>query len=227
METLVGSIFLAALTIMGVEPRYKIAIIDTGYSYDIFQGERLKLCDSGHYDFVAGAPVISTGTGHGSKVAAIIANRLKNVDYCAVIYNVEAKPGYIPSALVSKAFLRVSSQRFTAVTVSFSGTVPSPGEKMAMELAVESGAKIFVAAGNMSKDLDQICNVYPACYPIPKMKVVGAVGDDYTLPADYSNYGSRIDIWALGSYDQVDYGTSYAVPRALASYVRSLERFPF
>ncbi len=87
-----------------------------------------------------------------------------------------------------------------------------------------------MAAGNKKLNLvRKKCLQFPECYSFKNLIVVGA--QDYNEPkkhAEYSNYGTRVDLWAPGWYLNKDgsmsHGSSYAAPRALSEYILYLER---
>lgn len=214
-----------------VEPRYKIAIIDTGYdpSRAVF---KLKLCKTGHYDYLTKTSNVNFFHEHGTRVADIIAEKLKDVEYCAIIYQMYTtteKDG--PHAELkdeADAINMATGERVTAINLSFSGPDKAPEEIQALDWATQSGVTIFIAAGNEHKNLNYKCDVYPACHKFNRMIVVGM--QDYDEPKKHdkdSNYGRRVDVWAPGySFDKEDnfeHGTSFAAPRALADYILFLE----
>jgi subtilisin family serine protease len=201
----------------------KIAIIDTGYDASISKSP-LKLCQTGHYDYLSNTPVVGSAHPHGTVVASVIAEMLTDVNYCAVIYQVVTPMGLTADAIMN-AFDRARSEGISAVNLSISGRLYSWSERRAMEATAKAGTVIFTAAGNERTNLDKFCNAYPACYPIQNMYVVGATERDNTEPTPYTNYGKVVDVWMPGDYEilnEVVEGTSFAAPRALAFYVYAL-----
>jgi subtilisin family serine protease len=201
----------------------RIAIIDTGYS-PRFGSVPLKLCKTGHFDFMTSKPEVGSVSPHGSIVGAIIAEELQDVNYCAVIYQVVGPEG-LTATTVQKAFEKAKTSGIAAINLSLSGRAHSFAEKNAIKAVADRGTVIFAAAGNDQMDLGNFCNSFPACYSIPNMYVVGATERENSYPARYTNYGTKVTIWLPGDYEfqgQVVEGTSFAAPRALSDYVYSL-----
>lgn len=214
--------------IIGSAPAIKIAIIDTGLQLD---KTNLKLCPTGHFNFATNEPVVGVSKiypEHGTLVASIIADNLKRVDYCAIIYQVSTYSG-ISVMDITRAAKMALKEEVTAVNLSISGNEYSREENAALYDLLDRGA-VFVAAGNDHIDLSKNCSVYPACYSMLLRKshffVVGALDDLNNVKALYSNYGEgRIDKWDRGMVvwnGTIDQGTSYATPRSLSKYVLSL-----
>lgn len=201
----------------------RIAIIDTGYKHDSTDVP-LKLCKDGHYDLVKKTPTIGYSIEHGTRVANIIAENLQNVDYCAVIFQLYGPDG-IDIQSIGQAVIRAIDAGVDVINISLTGNDPDFLEERVLEQATLRGIKVFQAAGNYSTNLDNKCDLYPACYKLPGVTVVGAL--DYTngLRARYSNYGSLVKEYYNGYsmyHNEIDNGTSYATPRALSNYVLKL-----
>lgn len=211
------------------EPRYVIAIIDTGYNPKLATIP-LKLCKTGHYDAITNTNNPNWSHPHGTRIANIIAERLKDVDYCAQIINY-----YRPEREVTdvdrlvQALNHVQGRIPDFFNLSYEGIGREEGEEASLRRLTEAGAVLFAAAGNGGKNLDFMCNVYPACYKLKNLYVVGAKSfENPKERAPYSNYGKKVDLWA-GGYaidkegELCGQGTSYAAPRALSEYVLWLE----
>lgn len=201
----------------------KIAIIDTGYQGN----EGLKVCPTGSLDFNTGLKEVGISPlnkDHGTKVASIIAESLKNVDYCALIYQVESIKGINPLHIALAATL-AEDENVVAINISLTGPLTDDAENVAL-LNVSQKAKLFMAAGNQKQDLTKKCLAFPACYGIANAQVVGALTPAGYLRAEYSNFGRGIvNNWQSGEVKwrgTLDYGTSFAAPRALSKYVLSL-----
>ncbi len=214
-------------------PHYKIAIIDTGYD-PARATVPLKLCKTGHYDYFTKTANLNFRDAHGTRVANLIAEKLKNVNYCAVIYQT-ATLGTMSTANDRANALNLAiGEQVVAINMSIqSDPRTSDVEREAFKFVSEARVAIFVAAGNngdgyQGKNLDKNCNIYPVCYGFKDLVVVGA--QDPENPKEHalsSNYGKkRVDIWAPGYYEDATdsaFGTSYAAPRALAEYILFLD----
>ncbi len=174
----------------------RIAVLDSGYS----QGDypKAKLCKIGHKDF--------TGTGiqdnlwHGTHITNIIADRIKHSNYCIIIVK-----WYDPNTPRSRytepsndAFQYVLKLKVDVVNYSAGGSYTSKAEKRAIAKLLARGVKVFVAAGNESRDLNQNCTYFPACYNLNKLVVVG--NKTVTGPVEgSSNYGNVVNHWEVGT----------------------------
>jgi subtilisin family serine protease len=207
-------------------PRYKIAIIDSGYDPTRATAP-LVTCKTGHYDYFTKTANLAFQGEHGTRVASIVANKLKEVDYCVVVYQVSTIPNAplpMNSNDLADAINLAIAEQVDAINISAGGVgTQSSIERAALVTAANLGISVFVAAGNNSQNLDKDCNYYPACYKIKGVIVVGAQDyDDPKQPANYSNYGKIVDLWGPGYYQEYR-GTSYATPRALSEYILFLE----
>lgn len=210
------------------QPKYKIAIFDTGYDISNAGPVKLKLCKTGHYDFHTHKAEIGHTLQHGTQVASIIAESLKNVDYCAVVfqmydYNENAFSFSDFKLAVDKAI----HEHVSVVNMSFNGYQYSKIEDFSLQRLSNSGAVMFVAAGNENHELDQNCDAYPACLNIDNLNAVGALEPGTNLPTEYTNFGSHIKAWASGMNNLTHNprgGTSMAAPKALSRYVLELDR---
>lgn len=204
------------------EPKYKIAILDTGYDAHIAR-YKLKTCKTGHFDYASKQPFIGhASVDHGTYVAQTIARQLYEVDYCAVIYQISGPDGEFATANEVDALRRARGVGVVAVNLSFRSNYFDYKEHHALQETSDAGIKIFSAAGNENQDLDRVCNVYPPCYRIKNMIVVGAITADNDAKASYSNYGQKVNAWYPGTFTDgltVVKGTSFAAPYALGQYL--------
>lgn len=144
----------------------RVAVIDSGYN-----GKRANICKWGSYDFTTG----EFGVGkdvipHGTNVTNTIATG--NKDYCIMVlkifHNGHNYINYIPAAVY-----RAVNEGATVINMSLEGQKFDKQEYEAISYAVSKGVKVFVASGNDSQNLDLMCDIYPACYRIPGVVVVG------------------------------------------------------
>lgn len=204
----------------------RVAIIDTGFKHYEFDTP-LKLCTSGHFDFVKKLQEVNATLPHGTRVANIIANQLKDVQYCALIYQVYGPKGVALND-VTLAINKAVANKADVINISLSGDHPDLLEQQALQDAVNAGVKVFIAADNHGINLDKDCEIYPVCYKLNGVDIVGALDPNTGGLADYTNYGSIVNDYYDGSsewHGVRDYGTSYAAPRALSRYVLELSRF--
>jgi subtilisin family serine protease len=197
----------------------RIAIIDTGYA-----GTKLKLCPSGHFDYMTKKPVVGSQSSHGTSVGDIIADGLVGIDYCAVIFQIRDKNGYSTIDNYVDALERIAKGNFVALNISLAGGLQSVKERDALRAVAVKWTAVFVASGNDGKNLNYECDIFPACYDIPNVHPVGAL-DGEGKQAKTSNRGTRINLWYSGVFMGA-YGTSFAAPRALVDYTRLYSRSP-
>lgn len=192
----------------------RVAVIDSGYN----KTPDIQLCEDGHYDFLTKQPIIGyDNIGHGTEIARIIANEA-NKDYCLVIYRVFAK-GIKTGDAVPRAIRKAIADKISIINMSYSGSELDVEEYREMWSAGEMGIKMFVAAGNNDQNLDDTCDIYPACYAIIRMTVVGSKNayDDSNM----SNVGKVIDQEEDYCYGMMC-GTSVSAAIATGKYLRSL-----
>jgi subtilisin family serine protease len=208
----------------------RIAIIDTGYDSKYQQpGDSTpKFCSSGSYDFLSKTNQINATAPHGTIITEIIVGELKSVDYCIMEYQVSLDKDEFNtnSKVLVHAVVIAALDGAQAINISMAGGISSPEEFAALKYASALEIKIFVAAGNDSKDLTKICNSYPACYKDKNIFPVEAI-DKFKNRCVVSNYGSRIRETGYGeiSWRGVKQcATSFATPRALSRYVLSLHK---
>jgi hypothetical protein len=215
---------------------YRIAIIDDGYDelYSAtINAEPLKICPTGSYDFNSNIPGVHYSGHHGTIVGSIIAKKLKNVNYCAVIYKVfptviaDAKPTDLIRALAA-----AQTEGFTAINMSYNGATGFILEEALMRNLGAHGVKMFIAAGNENHNLDSVCDAFPTCYlKMEGATVVGALQDS-GKKCRLSNYGSIVNAKAFGTLDSSynedvsQCATSFATPRILSDYILSLVKLP-
>jgi hypothetical protein len=214
---------LTILTVANAEPvrpKFKVAIIDTGYISSANTG--LKLCSTGHYDFRVELPVVGHTRPHGTLVAEIIAKKLRNVDYCAVIYQIEDRDGHYPLSNLVAALKMSMREHVDAVNYSLNGFDASIEERDTWRQLSTKNIMLFVAAGNKHSNLDVACLQFPVCYDIQNLYAVGALDSNRKLPAAYSNFGKSVRLWFNGDSLHGTQGTSFAAPRALSEYILRL-----
>lgn len=238
MTKIQRALFLTSLGIMGfmigfaigeiakadeLDTRYKIAVIDTGFTPMMFDTTGFKLCESGHYDFNTNTPTVGRDTmGHGAYVTALINHHAQTNNICFLVYKVfgeNVKDQYA----VTNALIKAYKAGAKAVNMSLYMTQYSERTRRVFKYVSKRGVKLFVASGNHGVDLNKICRYYPVCYKgiNPRLTIVGAT-DRYNRVARYSNIGAKLTVYQFGDVGR-SRGTSFASPRALGDYVRGLK----
>jgi hypothetical protein len=215
------------------EKTLKVAILDSGFDMSAADSShRIKLCNTGHYDFNKNMAGISSSSPHGTFVASALSEGIEDVDYCILVFNVlqhdlNKETGMTILNKFTSAIDLALTERVVAINISVYGSGHRYTERAALQRLSRHGIHIFVAAGNSHMDLNKACLIYPACYRgIPTLSVVGSTGDNFGEPAEYSSYGERVTEWYYGDVivgGRIYEGTSFASPRAMSDYVRTLE----
>lgn len=208
-------------------PEFRIVVIDTGFNQEM-TSVPVKICKKGHWDALTNEDEVGFVDPHGTYVAATIAQELNalKVNYCIVVIQAFGEDGLSEDTIV-KALKRAERVGASAVNISMTGFMYFHYEKEMMKEVIAAGIPIFTAAGNDRVNLDLGCTRFPACYRLPGQHVIGAISPDGLVPDSYSNFGGAVTAWYPGMFiDQahgtVMHGTSFATPRAIASYIYSL-----
>lgn len=172
----------------------KIAVVDSGLN--LRAKEDVKLCPTGHADFTGTG--FKDNIGHGTNIAYVIADRLKDVDYCIVVVKVfdVKSPRYIFNPTVLGFLHLLNVNQLDVVNYSAGGVGDIIAEKVIIKGLLAQDVKFVCAAGNDAKDLEKNCDYYPACYSgvVP----VGNLQQD-GRPAKTSNYGKPVKFWEVGT----------------------------
>lgn len=201
---------------------YKVAIIDSGFSPMPGDSSVLKLCKSGHYDYVTKESEVGADyIGHGSFVTYLINRHSKTKNMCYLIYKVFGNGS--DEFAIEKAFLKAYKEGARAINFSMVMFQYSHRARGIVKYITNKGVKIFASAGNSHRNMNTHCTTYPVCFKgINSNLVVVGSTDVYGGVASYSNYGARIDVYEFGDMKQ-HRGTSFAAPRALGKYINSLK----
>ena len=219
--------------LFGLQPPQKkvlrIVILDTGFTRTVTS--KIKLCKSGAKDFTGSG--IHDNTGHGSHIANIIADRLQDVEYCAIIvkwFNPNLTPLERQETTLD-AFKYIDTLKDIAlVNYSAGGQGSSVEERDVLQALGTKGIKLVVSAGNERHNLDKDCNFFPACYNVSGMAVIGN-GVSMKKRNKTSNYGNKVTQWEDGTdvlanagiYGNVKMtGTSQAAAIVSAKYIKEL-----
>ena len=137
--------------------------------------------------------------GHGTNISYIIADRLKDIDYCIIVIKVfdiknQEVFGLTPSKVAFLYLLTMGN--IDIINFSAGGRGDDHAEKILVSALIASNIKFISAAGNDFVNLDKDCYYYPACY-----NGVISVGNlmDNGKPAWSSNYGKRVTFWEWGT----------------------------
>jgi len=216
-----------------------IAIIDTGFGAG-FRGEEMaKLCKYGHKNFVDDDNSFKFGTkdpvpvdhnGHGTHVAGIIDKyaREANINYCLVVIEYYSPKDDSNQNLQNtvKAINYAKQIHVDFINYSSGGLDKSNEEVMAVKNFLNAGGKFIAAAGNEHTDLSQR-PYYPAMDD-SRVIVVGSIKRDGTI-ARYSNFGTRVNRWEMGSgvevFGKYMGGTSQACAIATGKLVGETKNF--
>jgi hypothetical protein len=188
-------ILLTINAVYSAEKRNRIAVIDTGISYDRIPS--VYLCENGDKDITG--HTIEDIIGHGTAVTEIISNYMNKNKFCInniKYYHNRGKSSEIIQSL--KYVLTLDNVKI--INISASGIGHDVNEENTLKRALEMGILVSVAAGNERKDLSKNCDIYPACYNIkhPNYYVVGSC-DKNGNPHHFSNYGGPINVCYDGS----------------------------
>ncbi|MDI7246500.1 MAG: S8 family serine peptidase [Bacillota bacterium] len=202
-----------------------VAVIDTGVQTD---HPDLAGHITAGYDFYNRTTYVRDINGHGTHVAGIIGAVTNNaVGMAGINWNVRIMPlkatddsgsGYLDLSMIIEALRYAADHAADVVNMSFQIGDASTGEDPFMDQAIEyaynKGVTMVAAAGNDGEPWI----AYPA--RDPRVIAVGAVSPDLAL-ADWSNYGSGIDVvapgvdilstWPTNSFANAS-GTSMATP---------------
>lgn len=223
MRSIVFTLITLMMSIGYASDKYKtkVAVIDTGYS-GFFATKRTKktMCKKGHYDFTFKEPKMGYDViGHGTFVTNLIVENAKRDDICILMYKVSAYSREETRDHIQRALIYAYKKGARVVNISMGDRTFNYNESKIFKMAARKGMKIFVAAGNEGKNMNDMCNIYPGCYTAPNIFTVGST-DRTGLIETYSNKGSKVQIYEYGTIPNVGRGTSFATPRAVARFLR-------
>ena len=141
----------------GVEKPVVIAVVDTGFDFqsdwkEIKMLEKPKLCRFGHKDFTGTG--LQDTHGHGTHVAGLIAQQLKDINYCLVIIKV-----FDPKAdnLLNnrRGFMWAIDLKVQAINYSGGGEDYDVIECTIVKRVLDQGILFVSAAGNESSEINE------------------------------------------------------------------------
>lgn len=206
---------------------FVVAVIDTGFGY-LNTGHSANLCEYGHKDFSIDRQfsksfltkdVIPVDTGgHGTNVAGLIENEIKNsglAGYCLLIikYFSYAQSGHQNFLASLESIKYARDMGANIINYSSHGKSSNFYERRAIVSYLNLGGIFVAAVGNDGKNLDMDGNMtYPAGYD-SRIVAVGSK-DEYGFVSPFSNYGKIVNRWEIGvsrtAFDITMSGTSQA-----------------
>ena len=202
----------------------KVAVVDSGVDQTHpFLESRVT---SDGYDFVDVDSNPYDEFGHGTHVSGIIVDCTPGVKVKILPVRVLGADGNGWNSVISSGIYYAVERGAKVINMSLNGDC-TQDEEDAIDYAVQKGVTVVVSAGNKNEDVVKTYNC-----PAHKKNVicVGAI-DLRNVKADFSNYGSTLDVVAPGVgiyscvpggyYESWD-GTSMATPHvaALAAMVK-------
>ncbi len=204
-------------------PKVTVGVVDSGVDYNHkFLKDRMGKCEFDAID-EDGDPLDESK--HGTHVAGIIADTtLENVKINA--YRCMDANGEGSEEQIAAAIEQAVEDDVDVINVSLGCRGYAPLEKVALDKAIAKDIVVVVAAGNDNVDANM---VWPASYQNAITVAALTQGDseeDSPYRANYSNYGSVIDVSAPGTgvystvpknkYETLS-GTSMAAPYVAAA----------
>lgn len=169
-----------------------VGVIDNGIDFDhpLFDG----LADSTGYDFIDNdedpSEEVGDLLGHGTFVSGLV--KLMAPDCELMPYRVFDENGVGNAYIISLAIYQAIDDSVDVINMSFNTYTASSSIQTAIAAAHQAGITMVASSGNDS--CSTIC--YPASYD--GVISVGAI-DSLDYKADFSNYGSYLDVVAPGT----------------------------
>ena len=197
------------LTVQAYARPVIIAVIDTGFAYNIESLPEKHLCKYGHKDFSNDqkwAKYLDTvdrvpldRNGHGTNIVGVIDKTANGGNYCFVI--IKWFGGGVGSKendnSAGQAMKYAASLNPDIINISAGGPDFDKTEYEAVEKYLNNGGILVAAVGNNNKDLGIKGNTfYPAMYD----KRIIVVGNKEKNGERYfnSNYGKPVKNWEVG-----------------------------
>lgn len=167
--------------------KVKVAVIDSGYNFADITNYYGVQTDGGQ-----------DWNGHGTHVTGIIlaTNPFIEVSVYQGVKSQTYKNNFIP---VTQSLSKAIAWGADIINISLSGTGFYKKEYKLLKKAESLGIIVVVSAGNDRKNLSKNnCDVYPACYQLKNVIVVGNLANDNIINSS-SNYGDRVDTYFYGT----------------------------
>ncbi len=138
----------------------RVAVIDTGINYT----RARNLCPAGHKDFTGKG--LYDANGHGTNVSGLIDKNVGSRNYCQVIIKYFHDKGdeYNVVFTSNQAFSHAIDMGVDIINFSSVGFAPNKLERELVKKALDRGIIIITPSSNRNLNLDDFCNVFPACY---------------------------------------------------------------
>lgn len=208
--------FLISLCVINVyakENRERIIIIDTGYIESLAPEISKYACED-QYNFTEE----KITHPHGTSIAKLITENLDSTKYCFSEIAYYTFP--VNELIYVKSLEKAVELDGILVNMSLSGSKIIKEEKSIKQL-LKQKKYVVVSGGNDGEELKFPCEIYPVCYDLETYRV-GAINSE-GLIAPYSNFGSVINRWALGTFEWnlgKYRGTSYSTARISNQLIR-------
>jgi subtilisin family serine protease len=208
MSNLIKAIFFVCYILVvrvthSAENRIVVAVIDTGMPPEYLVSN--YLCNMPHYD-VTGTGIVDRH-GHGTNVAGIIAKQLNTKTHCLLIIKWWDTELTMNSAMKQlnavKGYLAVINEiRPKYINMSLSGNTFISYEFNTLSKLIKAGTIVVVAAGNDGRNLNDKCDVFPACYNMKSSNfhVVGSWNKLLDKVDEFSNTGKVVTNYRPGTY---------------------------
>lgn len=167
---------------------FLVAVVDTGVSNHKFLKGRIA---KGGYDFSGGDNNPSDMNGHGTHVAGTIVDCTPNLNVKILPVRVLNQNGVGNSLTIANGIRYAADKGAKVINLSLGGDHSQYIEN-AVTYAMKKGAVVVVAAGNEYENVEYSCPAH-----IKKCITVAAI-DSNERRADFSNYGSMVDVAGPG-----------------------------
>ena len=206
----------------------RVALIDTGISTEAIPQKNIGE-GKNYLDPEAGT---EDTFGHGTKVASVILNTAPDallIPLVCTVYN-RGSLNQVDN-LVFAGMIRDAVDLYHCQIINISAGIGVDVEQVrqAVAYAEEKGVLVIASAGNDYRE-NPDRKYYPAAYTT--VLSVGALNKDGTAPADFSQQGDWVDLYApgvdipvltLSGAEITDYGTSLAAAHVCGQAVLLLE----